>query len=184
MKRSPRTVFDDSGNKWYQSPLYKEGFFLITSLNFPAKLDGTDMDGSFKLREDYMGGVDPSKVVRDKFYDFFSKVTKNGEPRIDKEELNRSLTVKIDDLPDSMKASEMFERLNSKVCQNSKGKKNWSEEETALFIWIILCYCELNNTDYQDLVTLFSKMFKTSGRLRLGLHSQYHSWQEIGSVQS
>lgn len=29
MKRSPRTNFDDQGNKWYQSPLYKEGILFF-----------------------------------------------------------------------------------------------------------------------------------------------------------
>jgi hypothetical protein len=107
-------------------------------------------DMNYSLREEF---GDSSRLIRDRFYDFFNKVTRMGEPKIDVEELSKSLTVKVDEIPDSTKVSEIFERLNSKVAMNSKGKKNWSEEETAFFIWMIINYCELNKTDFQDLVS-------------------------------
>lgn len=151
MKRSPRTVFDDSGTKWYQSPLYKEGNSFL-HFNLPGKIGEVTPEATTRIREEYVG--DPTKLVRDRFYDFFQRVTRQGEPRIDTEELNKSLTIKVDDLPDSTKIQDIFERLNSKVALNSKGKKNWSEEETTFFIWIILTYCDLNKYDYQDLVSI------------------------------
>jgi hypothetical protein len=112
-------------------------------------MDHIENEMNYSLREE-LG--DSSRLIRDKFYDFFNRVTRMGEPKIDLEELSKSLTIKVEEIPDSTKVSEIFERLNSKVAMNSKGKKNWSEEETGFFIWILINYCEFNKTDFQDLV--------------------------------
>ena len=112
-------------------------------------MDPISEEGTYIHREEFS---DPSKLIRDRFYDFFAQVTKNGEPKIDAEELGRNLTIKMDELPQSSRVSEIFERLNSKMTLNSKGKKNWSEDETSFFLWIIINYAQLNNTDYQDFV--------------------------------
>jgi hypothetical protein len=111
------------------------------------------MDGetSYPLREEF---ADNTKLIRDRFYDFFNRITRLGEPKIDLEELNKSLTIKLEELPDSTKISEMFEKLNSKVVVSSKGKKNWSEEENIFFIWLIINYCELNRSDFTELVAI------------------------------
>ena len=114
-----------------------------------AKLDGVENQTGYSLREDY---GDSNKIVRDKFYDFFARATKVGELKLDIEELNKNLTIRIDSLPDSGKISEMFEKLNSKVSMSSKGKKNWSEEETIFFIWLVLANSEINGTNLTDLV--------------------------------
>ena len=91
---------------------------------------------------------------RDRFYDFLQqKINKLGELRINLEELNKILTIKIEELPDSAKISEIFERLNTRSGTNKQGKKNWSEEETVFLIWVILSFCELHiRNDYNDLV--------------------------------
>jgi hypothetical protein len=125
-------------------------FSRLTSI---GKIGEVTPEATTRIREEYVG--DPTKLVRDRFYDFFQRVTRQGEPRIDTEELNKSLTIKVDELPDSTKIQDIFERLNSKVALNSKGKKNWSEEETTFFIWVILTYCDQNKYDYQDLVSWF-----------------------------
>lgn len=77
----------------------------------------------------------------------------NGEPRINIDELNRNLTMKIDELPDSSKVSMIFEDLDSKSSLASRGKKNWSEQEIIFFIWLIMNYCYLNKLNYMDLVS-------------------------------
>mmetsp|Transcript_16516 Transcript_16516/g.14275 ORF Transcript_16516/g.14275 Transcript_16516/m.14275 type:complete len:187 (+) Transcript_16516:65-625(+) len=138
MKRSPRTVFDDSGNKWYQSPHFKE-----------MRIEGMENENMFHMKEETL---DSSKLLRDKFYDFFNKITRNGEPRLDPEELNKSLNFHIEEIPDSGIISEIFERLNSKVALSNKGKKNWSEEETLFFIWVVINYSFYSNCDFTDLV--------------------------------
>lgn len=98
--------------------------------------------------------ADNSKINRDRFYDFYQRVTKNGELRIDLEELNRSLNIKIDQMPDSIKVAEIYEKMVSRA-NPSKCKKNWSEDETVLFVWVIVAYCELMHADYNDLVPSF-----------------------------
>lgn len=94
---------------------------------------------------------DTTKISRDRFYDFYQRVTKNGELRIDLEELNRSLNIKIDQMPDSVRVAEIYEKISVRA-NPSKCKKNWSEDETIFFVWVILAYCELTHADYNDLV--------------------------------
>lgn len=97
--------------------------------------------------------TDQSKLLRERFYEFFSKITRHGEPRLDAEELNKSLNFHIDEIPDSEHICEIFDRLNSKVALAHKGRKNWSEEETIFFIWIIINYSLFLNQDFTDLVS-------------------------------
>lgn len=40
-----------------------------------AKLNTMDSESQFSMREEFMG--DSTKLIRDKFYDFFGRVTKN-----------------------------------------------------------------------------------------------------------
>lgn len=96
-----------------------------------------------------------NKLRRDKFYDFFRRATINGEPRINIDELNRNLTIKIDELPDSSKISLIFEDLDSKSSLASRGKKNWSEQEIIFFVWLVMNYCYLNKLNYMDMVGTF-----------------------------
>lgn len=93
-----------------------------------------------------------NKLRRDKFYDFFRRATINGEPRINLDELNKNLTIKIDELPDSSKVSLIFEELDSKSSLASRGKKNWSEQEIIFFVWLVMNYCYLNKLNYIDMV--------------------------------
>lgn len=111
---------------------------------------------------------DNTKINRDRFYDFYQRVTKNGELRIDLEELNKSLNIKIDQMPDSCKVAEIFEKMSARI-NPSKCKKNWSEEETIFFVWVIVAYCHLTHADYNDLV-LKIPLSSCLDRLRLGLH--------------
>ena len=158
MKRLAISEFDESGAKWHHSPHHKEGELfgtckykniLVKTDFFPdkglpaASKQETDVPPTFHI---------DNKLRRDKFYDFFRRATMNGEPRINIDELNKNLTMKIDELPDSSKVSLIFEDLDSKSSLASRGKKNWSEQEIIFFIWLIMNYCYLNKLNYMDLV--------------------------------
>jgi len=78
----------------------------------------------------------------------------NGEPKINLEDLNKNLTIKIEELPDSSKISLIFEDLDSKSSLASRGKKNWSEQEIIFFVWLVMNYCYLNKLNYIDMVNL------------------------------
>jgi hypothetical protein len=122
---------------------------LFKRSKIQVKTDGQDAECNIpQITHEY---ADNSKLSRDRFYDFYQRATKNGELRLDLEELNRSLNIKIDQMPDSCKVSEIYEKMSGRA-NPSKCKKNWSEEESILFIWVIVAYCELCHADYNDLV--------------------------------
>jgi len=143
MKREGTLELEESSSKWYPSPHkgLKTGLFGDTSIPVASKQE-SDVQTNFHL---------DNKLRRDKFYDFFRRATINGEPRINIEELNKNLTIKIDELPDSSKISLIFEDLDSKSSLASRGKKNWSEQEIIFFVWLVMNYCYLNKLTYTDM---------------------------------
>jgi len=144
MKRLVISEFDENGSKWYSSPHHKEvktGFFSENSFSNQSKQE-QDTPSNFHL---------DNKLRRDKFYDFLRRATVNGEPKINLEDLNKNLTIKIEELPDSSKISLIFEDLDSKSSLASRGKKNWSEQEIIFFVWLVMNYCYLNKLNYIDM---------------------------------
>jgi len=95
-----------------------------------------------------------TKLKKERFYDIFSRVTRDNDFKLDIEELNRTLNIRIEEVPDNYKISSIFEELNSKSAVISRGKKNWSEQETLLCIWLVIAYSTLEGTDYNDMVSL------------------------------
>ena len=93
-----------------------------------------------------------AKIKKERFYDIFSRVTRDNDFKLDIEELNRTLNIRIEEVPDNYKISSIFEELNSKSAVISRGKKNWSEQETLLCIWLVIAYSTLEGNDYNDLV--------------------------------
>ena len=128
--------------------LVKTGFFSEDNASNTSK---QEQDGLANSHID-------NKLRRDKFYDFFRRATINGEPRINIDELNKNLTIKLDELPDSSKVSLIFEDLDSKSSLASRGKKNWSEQEIVFFVWLVMNYCYLNKLNYMDMVKQIAYM--------------------------
>ena len=93
-----------------------------------------------------------SRLKKERFYDLFARVNKEGEFRLDIDELTKTLNIRAEDIPDTYKISTVFEELNSKSAVIARGKKNWSEQETFLCIWIVVAFSTLNHCDYNDLV--------------------------------
>lgn len=159
MKRLVISEFDESGKKWFPSPHHKEGSNVYRSwITFIVKT-GFFSENSFssqsKQEQDAPSNFHlDNKLRRDKFYDFLRRATINGEPKINLEDLNRNLTIKVEELPDSSKISLIFEDLDSKSSLASRGKKNWSEQEIIFFVWLVMNYCYLNKLNYVDMVIL------------------------------
>jgi len=164
MKRSAGSEFDEEGDKWFQSPHYKEGIhnFFSPFLYIPKvktnAVTGTldDKDVSKRIPREFEKDL---KIKRERFYDLFSRVTRECEFKLDVEELNRTLNIRIEEIPDNYKVSAIFEELNSKSSVIARGKKNWSEQETMLLIWLVIAHSTIEDKDYNDLVTTHIEIF-------------------------
>ena len=95
-----------------------------------------------------------TKLKRERFYDLYTRVSNDPNFKIDIDGLNLSLNIRIEEFPDDSKIIAMFEELNSKSSMIARGKKNWSEPETFLCIWIVMVYCHLNDRDFNDMVSV------------------------------
>ena len=101
------------------------------------------------------------KTLKEKFYDFITILKKYPELKIDYNYLNQHLISKFDRIFELHSIYEIFEKLCAREIANPRIKKNWSEEETTLFIWIILQYCHIKQKDFNSLVTfLYPKAFE------------------------
>jgi hypothetical protein len=94
-----------------------------------------------------------TKWKRERFYDLYGRVVQSSDFKLDMEELNRNLNIRLEEIPDNAKIMAIFEELNSKSSIISRSKKNWSEHETFLCIWLVMAYCALNDQGYNDLVS-------------------------------
>jgi len=150
MKRSAGSEFDEEGDKWFQSPHYKE----VKTNAVTGTLD--DKDVSKRIPREFEKDL---KIKRERFYDLFSRVTRECEFKLDVEELNRTLNIRIEEIPDNYKVSAIFEELNSKSSVIARGKKNWSEQETMLLIWLVIAHSTIEDKDYNDLVTTHIEIF-------------------------
>jgi hypothetical protein len=151
MKRSPKSEFDDQGVKWFESPAHKEAKYKQPH---PGGSTGTDSEMLSESGESVYTREEKElnlKSLKEKFYDFIKILSKYPELRIDYNYLNQNLTIKIDKILDIPSTCEIFEKLCSRVIANPRIKKNWSEEETTLFIWLTLHYCHLKQRDFTSL---------------------------------
>jgi len=127
-------------------------FILISKVKTNA-VTGTleDKDVSKRIPREFEKDL---KIKRERFYDLFSRVTRECEFKLDVEELNRTLNIRIEEIPDNYKVSAIFEELNSKSSVIARGKKNWSEQETMLLIWLVIAHSTIEDKDYNDLVSI------------------------------
>jgi len=127
-------------------------FILISKVKTNA-VTGTleDKDVSKRIPREFEKDL---KIKRERFYDLFSRVTRECEFKLDVEELNRTLNIRIEEIPDNYKVSAIFEELNSKSSVIARGKKNWSEQETMLLIWLVIAHSTIEDKDYNDLVPI------------------------------
>ena len=168
MKRSPKLDFDDQGIKWFESPAYKECnqllvlFYLIILAKSYNLHSGGMVYCETPLSEIHSEGVDSTfskeekvlnvKTLKEKFYDFIKSLSKHPHLKIDCNSLNQNLTIKIERILDIHSICDIFEKICARTVANPRIKKNWSEEETTLFIWITLHYCHLKQKDLTLLV--------------------------------
>ena len=127
-------------------------FILISKVKTNA-VTGTleDKDVSKRIPREFEKDL---KIKRERFYDLFSRVTRECEFKLDVEELNRTLNIRIEEIPDNYKVPAIFEELNSKSSVIARGKKNWSEQETMLLIWLVIAHSTIEDKDYNDLVPI------------------------------
>jgi len=140
----------------------------VTLLSFPFFLpiskvktdavtgDSKDKDVSKRIPKEFEKDL---KVKRERFYDLFARVTRDCEFKLDVEELNRTLNIRIEEIPDNYKVSAIFEELNSKSSVIARGKKNWGEQETMLLIWLVIAHSTIEDKDFNDLVPLANLQF-------------------------
>jgi len=154
MKRSPKSDFDDQGMKWFESPAHKE---MKISKPYPTGMSFTgipDSELQSESGESTFSKEDKElnlKTLKEKFYEFIKMLNKYPDLKIDYNYLNQNLTIKVDKILDPGSICEIFEKLCSRVMANPRIKKNWSEEETTLFIWITLHYCHVKQRDFTSL---------------------------------
>ena len=102
-------------------------------------------------------------LTRERFYDFLNRISREGDFKIDINEINAVLNVRVEEIPDNYKITTMFEELNSKQNLIARGKKNWNETETMFLIWIVMAFSRLYDRDYNDMVIVFSLKIAKNG---------------------